>query len=203
MWLDFIKGGSIAILYAIALTYPMVVISHFIARKERKGAIVFAIGMIVPQLLWVFLGWLLFFSVNELCKGTEQILLLLSGSVFFLLAALVYHKQEYVHFQVTFNPSFLAALGTGFLMGFSFPMRMLGYFALLALLRLSPFPSLHSFISFLGGFIGGSLLFWASLMVLMYRRKEEMHPRTFQRLHKFVVFLFAALTGAALFQLYV
>ncbi|MEM7175948.1 MAG: LysE family transporter [Chlamydiota bacterium] len=200
--LVFIKGFCSGIFYTFIPTCGVMIIGHFTGKKRTRSSVTAALGMVCAQLIWAVIAWIGFLLITSGLEPKTSTLTLIGAMILFLLAAKVYHRQEHLDLQHELKSRFWASFGVGFMFSLSSPSRILGHFALFAVLQVPPTPLLETSLALFTGLFAGSFAFWLFFTAFMISRKKTLSPKSLQQLHKFSAFVLAAFTALGLFKIY-
>lgn len=200
--MTFFKGLCIGGFYAFVPTCATAIIRHFAARQKLISSLAASFGMACAQLVWAFFAWLLYSFSLHLLQPKTPFVILLGSMILFFLAAKTYHRQERLDIQHDFNPRFFPSLGVGFVFFFSLPLRLLGYFALLAILQIPLTPIMPISLSLLAGVFSGALLFWIGFAAFAFWKQDKLSSKGIHQLHKLAVVMLAIFTAFGIFKLY-
>jgi len=126
---------------------------------------------------------------------------LIGSAILFIMAIKIYRGREKFDQHDTLSKSPLKALATGILISLAIPIRVLGFTAIFAALRVHATKINEGIFPVIGVAIG-TFLFWLIFSLSIHHSKKMISPKTLQKFHRYAALVLIIFSLIGLLQQY-
>jgi len=190
------KGVCTGFFYTFISISGMILVAHYIVAKGFRHGLMASLGIVCVQVIWSIGAMLILAGLIKSANVNHPGFALVGSLILFIMAIKIYRRREKYDQKDSLSSKPLKAFIAGALISFAIPIRILGFAAIFAALRVHAVEPIQNALPVIGVGIG-SLLFWLIFSISIYNSKKMICPKTLQQFHRYaaLVLVIFALIG--------
>jgi threonine/homoserine/homoserine lactone efflux protein len=195
------KGACTGFFYTFISISGMILVAHYIIGKSFRLGLMAALGIVAVQVLWSAIAVLIMIGLIKSANIDHPGFALIGSAILFIMAIKIYRGRERFDQHDTLSKSPLKALATGILISLAIPIRVLGFTAIFAALRVHATKINEGIFPVIGVAIG-TFLFWLIFSLSIHHSKKMISPKTLQKFHRYAALILIIFSLIGLLQQY-
>jgi len=153
------KGACTGFFYTFISISGMILVAHYIVGKNFRLGLTAALGIVAVQVLWSAIALLIMMGLIKSANINHPGFALTGSAILFIMAIKIYRGREKLDQHDTLSGRPLKAFAAGALISLVIPIRVLGFAAIFAAIRVHTTKINEGIFPVIGVAIG-SFLFW-------------------------------------------
>ncbi|WP_316356361.1 LysE family transporter [Candidatus Neptunichlamydia sp. REUL1] len=195
------KGACTGFFYTFISISGIILVAHYIIGKNFRLGLTAALGIVAVQVLWSAIALLIMMGLIKSANINHPGFALIGSAILFIMAVKIYRKREKFDQHDTLSRRPLKAFAAGALTSLVIPIRILGFAAIFAAIRVHT-TNLNEGISPVVGVAIGSFLFWLIFSLSIHYSKKMISPKTLQKFHRYAALVLIVFSLIGLLQQY-
>lgn len=195
------KGACTGFFYTFISISGMILVAHYIIGKNFRLGLVAALGIVAVQALWSAIAILIMMVLIKSTNINHTEFALIGSVILFIMAIKIYRGREKFDQRDTLFGNPLKVFTAGGLISLAIPIRVLGFAAIFAAIRVHTTKVSEGIFPLIGVIIG-SFLFWLIFSLSIHHSKKMVSPKILQKFHHYAALVLIIFSLIGLLQQY-
>ncbi len=195
------KGICTGVFYTFISISGMILVAHYIIGKNFRLGLTATLGIVAVQVFWSAVALLIMMGLVKSANINYPSFSLIGSTILFIMAIKIYRGREKFDQHDALSGRPLKAFAAGALISLVIPIRVLGFAAIFAAIRVHTTKINEGIFPVIGVAIG-SFLFWLIFSLSIYHSKKMISPKTLQKFHRYAALVLIIFSLIGLLQQY-
>ena len=195
------KGVCTGFFYTFISISGMILVAHYVIGKSFRIGLAASLGIVAVQVLWSAIALLIIAGLIRSANINHPGFSLIGSAILFIMAIKIYRGREKFNQHDILSGSLIKAFTAGVLISLTIPIRVLGFAAIFATIRVHTARASEGIFPVLGVAIG-SFLFWLIFSLSIYHSKKMISPKNLQKFHHYAALILIIFSLIGLLQQY-